>query len=57
MRKQTWIINLLLIAAAVALTLRLRGDWTRALARYNGSLGRTTYPALVMSRWQRVWRF
>jgi len=32
-------------------------DWTRALARYNGSIGRTTYPALVMQRWQRVWRF
>jgi soluble lytic murein transglycosylase-like protein len=32
-------------------------DWRRALARYNGSLGRDTYPALVMQRWQRVWRF
>ena len=32
-------------------------DWTRALARYNGSVGRTTYPALVMQRWQRAWRF
>src|ERR1700680_1790981 len=32
-------------------------NWTRALARYNGSVGRTTYPALVMQRWQRVWRF
>jgi soluble lytic murein transglycosylase-like protein len=32
-------------------------DWTRALARYNGSVGRNTYPALVMQRWQRVWRF
>lgn len=32
-------------------------DWTRALARYNGSIGRTTYPALVMQRWQRAWRF
>jgi len=32
-------------------------NWTRALARYNGSLGRNTYPALVMQRWQRVWRF
>ena len=28
-----------------------------ALARYNGSIGRNTYPALVMQRWQRVWRF
>jgi soluble lytic murein transglycosylase-like protein len=32
-------------------------DWTRALARYNGSIGRNTYPALVMQRWQRAWRF
>jgi soluble lytic murein transglycosylase-like protein len=32
-------------------------DWARALARYNGSVGRSTYPALVMQRWQRVWRF
>ncbi|MFO1466473.1 MAG: lytic transglycosylase domain-containing protein [Steroidobacteraceae bacterium] len=34
-----------------------RGDTVRALARYNGSLGRNTYPALVMSRWQHAWRF
>jgi soluble lytic murein transglycosylase-like protein len=33
------------------------GNWTRALARYNGSVGRNTYPALVMARWQRIWRF
>ena len=32
-------------------------DWTRALARYNGSVGRNTYPALVMQRWQHGWRF
>jgi soluble lytic murein transglycosylase-like protein len=32
-------------------------DWVRALARYNGSVGRNTYPALVMQRWQRAWRF
>ena len=32
------------------------GDWARALARYNGSLGRTTYSSAVMSRW-RAWRF
>ncbi len=32
-------------------------DWSRALARYNGSVGRNTYPALVMQKWQRVWRF
>jgi soluble lytic murein transglycosylase-like protein len=32
-------------------------NWTRALARYNGSVGRNTYPALVMQRWQRTWRY
>jgi soluble lytic murein transglycosylase-like protein len=32
-------------------------DWIRALARYNGSIGRNTYPALVMQRWQKSWRF
>jgi len=32
-------------------------NWSRALARYNGSVGRNGYPALVMQRWQRAWRF
>lgn len=32
-------------------------DWIRALARYNGSDGHVRYPALVMARWQRTWRF
>ena len=32
------------------------GDFTRALARYNGSLGRTTYPELVLNAWQQRWR-
>jgi soluble lytic murein transglycosylase-like protein len=32
-------------------------DWPRALARYNGSVGRRSYPELVMARWQHVWRF
>ena len=32
-------------------------NWSRALARYNGSAGRNSYPALVMQRWQRAWRF
>jgi hypothetical protein len=27
------------------------------LARYNGSIGHNKYPALVMQRWQRAWRF
>ncbi len=33
-----------------------RGDFTRALARYNGSLGQTWYPERVMRAWQRHWR-
>ncbi|HTC39893.1 MAG TPA: transglycosylase SLT domain-containing protein [Steroidobacteraceae bacterium] len=32
-------------------------NWTLALARYNGSVGRNKYPALVMQRWERAWRF
>jgi soluble lytic murein transglycosylase-like protein len=31
-------------------------DWTRALARYNGSAGRESYPQLIMSRWRHAWR-
>lgn len=32
------------------------GDFTRALARYNGSLGQTWYPERVMRAWQQHWR-
>lgn len=32
-----------------------KGNRIRALARYNGSLGRTEYPLAVMSHWQRYW--
>jgi soluble lytic murein transglycosylase-like protein len=32
-------------------------DWVKALARYNGSVGRRDYPALIMSRWQHDWKF
>ncbi len=32
-------------------------DWTRALARYNGSTGRREYPELIMKRWRLAWRF
>jgi membrane-bound lytic murein transglycosylase MltF len=32
-------------------------NWARALARYNGSAGRNSYPALILSRWQHAWRF
>lgn len=33
------------------------GDLTRALARYNGSLGKTWYPERVMNRWDRFWQY
>lgn len=32
------------------------GDFTRALARYNGSLGDTWYPERVMRAWRETWR-
>ena len=32
------------------------GDLTRALARYNGSLGKTWYPERVMRAWNTRWR-
>ncbi|WP_245955137.1 lytic transglycosylase domain-containing protein [Kushneria indalinina] len=32
-----------------------KGDITRALARYNGSLGKTGYPEQVMTRWDTRW--
>ena len=32
-------------------------NWSAALARYNGSVGHAKYPALVMQRWERAWRF
>ena len=35
---------------------RERGDYRRALARYNGSLGRRNYPDLVLSRLQSRWQ-
>lgn len=36
---------------------RERGDYTRALARYNGSLGRRTYPDLVLARLANRWEY
>lgn len=33
-----------------------KGDLFRALGRYNGSLGRATYPNLVRSAWEGNWR-
>lgn len=34
-----------------------KGDATRALARYNGSLGKPEYPRMVFSALQRTWRY
>ena len=34
-----------------------KGDLYRALGRYNGSLGRPEYPALVERSWQRDWHY
>jgi len=35
---------------------RERGDYRRALGRYNGSLGKRTYPDLVLGRLNSRWR-
>ncbi|MGH8250342.1 MAG: lytic transglycosylase domain-containing protein [Steroidobacteraceae bacterium] len=35
---------------------RERGDYVRALGRYNGSLGRRAYPDLVLNRLNARWR-
>ncbi len=35
---------------------RADGDWIEALARYNGSLGKTTYVEKVMDVWEKYWR-
>lgn len=32
-----------------------RGDYFRALGRYNGSLGKADYPNLVLGAWRRHW--
>lgn len=34
---------------------RENGDINRALARYNGSLGQSRYPARVIGFWQDIW--
>ncbi len=34
-----------------------RGNLFRALGRYNGSLGRPEYPALVIGAWKRHWDY
>lgn len=34
-----------------------RGNLTRALGRYNGSLGKLWYPALVQNAWKSTWQY
>ena len=34
-----------------------KGDYFRALGRYNGSLGQATYPQLVFDKWLSTWRY
>lgn len=34
-----------------------KGDLFRALGRYNGSLGKPTYPNLVRTAWERDWHY
>ncbi len=34
-----------------------RGDYFRALGRYNGSLGKADYPNLVVGAWRNHWHF
>ena len=34
-----------------------RGNLTRALGRYNGSLGQLWYPGLVQTAWKNSWQF
>jgi hypothetical protein len=34
-----------------------RGDYFRALGRYNGTLGRPEYPALVLGAWKGRWKY
>ena len=34
-----------------------KGDYFRALGRYNGSLGKASYPNLVLSAWHGTWAY
>ncbi|MHB0991414.1 MAG: lytic transglycosylase domain-containing protein [Burkholderiales bacterium] len=36
---------------------RENGDMNRALARYNGSLGKPDYPAMVANAWHKHWSY
>ncbi len=35
---------------------REKGRWAPALARYNGSYGKTWYPEKVLTAWEKYWR-
>ncbi len=34
-----------------------KGDYYRALGRYNGSLGKPEYPTMVLNAWQKHWTY
>ena len=34
-----------------------KGDYFRALGRYNGSLGQPEYPNLVLAAWRGRWKY
>jgi len=34
-----------------------KGDYFRALGRYNGSLGKAEYPRLVLAAWKSRWKY
>ncbi len=34
-----------------------KGDYWRALGRYNGTLGKQGYPEMVLDAWQRRWKY
>ena len=34
-----------------------KGDYWRALGRYNGSLGKKGYPELVLAAWRGLWKY
>ena len=34
-----------------------KGDYFRALGRYNGSLGQAEYPNIVRAAWEKQWRY
>ena len=36
---------------------RERGDYFRALGRYNGSLGQAEYPNMVVRAWTNTWKY